>query len=125
MRYVFDAGALIAADRDDSRLARALKLAARDGIEITTVAPVVGQVWRNGATQARLSRTLKLINVQAVDLGHSKDAGELLAKAGMTDVVDALVALAARPGDQIFTSDVEDITALLAACQVPANIIKC
>ncbi len=123
MKYVLDAGALIAIDRNDVGMARALKLAARQGLEVTTVAPVVGQAWRDGARQAWLARTLKLIRVRSVGLPESQDAGELLATSGMSDVVDALLVMLASPGDQVFTSDVSDIKALLAARRMRSGVV--
>ncbi len=123
MKYVFDAGALIAIDRNDPQMARALKLAARQGLEITTVAPVVGQAWRDGTRQARLARTLKLVRVRPVGLAESQDAGELLARSGTSDIVDACVAMVVTPGDQLFTSDVGDIKTLLDARSIKAGIV--
>jgi len=52
------------------------------------------------------------------------DAGEVLAESGGSDVVDALVVLAARPGDEILTSDPHDIAQLLTARRVEATIVR-
>jgi len=50
-------------------------------------------------------------------------AGELLGAAGGTDVVDALVALAARGADTVLTSDPADITRLLEARGQRARVV--
>lgn len=123
MRLVLDAGAMIAMDRDDRRVAGLILLGRRAGADLVTVAPAVAQVWRNGARQARLARALPMIDVLDVDLASAQAAGEVLAQSGGSDVVDALVALAARPGDQILTSDPKDLDQLLATRQVEARIV--
>ena len=123
MRLVLDAGALIAVERSDRRVAALIALGRRGGAELVTVAPVVGQAWRDGARQARLSRALPMIDVLPVDLDAARTAGELLRETGGSDVVDALVAAAVRPGDQVLTSDPDDIARLLQARQVPAVVV--
>lgn len=123
MRLVLDAGALIAIDRDDRRIAGLIALGRRAGADLVTVAPVVGQVWRDGGRQARLARALPMVDVLDVDLASAQAAGEVLRESGGSDVVDALVALAARPGDQVLTSDPEDVAELLGARRVKATVV--
>lgn len=123
MRIVLDAGALNAIDRDDRRVAAMIALGRRVGAELVTVAPVVGQAWRDGARQTRLARALPMIDVWPVDLATAQAAGELLRASGSVDVVDALVALAARSGDQVLTSEGGDLTALLDARGVEAVVV--
>ena len=84
---------------------------------------MVGQAWRDGARQARLARALPMVDVLSVDLGSAQSAGEVLRETGGSDVVDALVALATRPGDQVLTSDPGDIGALLGARRIPATVV--
>jgi hypothetical protein len=108
MRLVLDAGALMAIDRSDRRA----------GADRVTVAPVVGQVWRDGARQAQLARALPMMGVLDVDRASAQAAGEVPRESGGSDVVDALVALATRPGDQVLTSDPGDLGALLDARKV-------
>lgn len=124
MRLVLDAGALIAIDRDDRRVAGLIALGRRAGADLVTVAPVVGQAWRDGARQARLARALPMVDVLDVDRASAQAAGEVLRDSGSSDVVDALVALATRPGDQVLTSDPGDIAALLFARKVDAAVIR-
>ena len=74
---------------------------------------VVGQVWRGaGPRQARLSKALEGIDVRPLDERLGRSAGELLGRAGRTDVIDAAVVLLAEDGDQIVTTDVDDLRPL-------------
>jgi len=123
MRLVLDAGALIALDRADRRLIGLLELGRRAGAELVTSSPVVAQAWRDGARQARLAKGLSMIDVRPVDDFDAKRAGELLAVARTSDVVDALVALLAQPADQLLTSDPEDMIHLLSIRGVPATVV--
>lgn len=122
MNLVLDAGALIALDRDDRRVAGLIELGRRAAAGLVTTAPVVGQAWRDGARQARLARALTMIDVRPVALGDAKDAGDLLRRVGGSDVVDALVALLALPGDQLLTSDPNDLIRLVGAHQVDVRV---
>jgi hypothetical protein len=124
VRTVLDAGALSAIDHRDRDVVALIKLARRLGGDLVTVAPVVGQAWRNGARQAELARALQFIDVAAVDVALAKGAGELMAKSQTSDVVDALLSLAARPGDHILTSDPSDMATLMESRSVNAVIVK-
>lgn len=123
MNLVLDAGALIAIGRDDRRLAGLIELGRRAEARLVTTAPVVGQAWRDGARQARLARALAMIDVQPVGLEDAKEAGDLLGRADASDVVDALVALLAMPGDQVLTSDPDDLVRLVDARHSDVRIV--
>ena len=114
-RLVLDAGAFVAFERGDvatrARLAAARKL----GMEVVTTAPVVAQVWRDGRRQALVARLVAATRVDAPDEAAARAAGELLATTRGSDVVDALLAVLARDGDTLLTSDLEDLRRLLAA----------
>lgn len=124
MNLVLDAGALIAVDRKDRRVAGLVELGRRAGADLQTVTPVVTQVWRDGARQARLARLLPMIDVRPVALPEAEAAGELLARSGTSDAVDALVMSAARPGDQILTSDTSDLEQVAAALAFPVTVVR-
>jgi hypothetical protein len=124
VRLVLDAGALIGIDRSDRRVAGLIALGRRAGADLVTGAPVVAQVWRDGSRQANLARALAMIEVVAMDLDAARAAGALLRSAGGSDVVDASVALLARPGDQLLTSDPDDLDALRKARDVPVTIVR-
>ncbi|MCC6438752.1 MAG: hypothetical protein IT196_27260 [Acidimicrobiales bacterium] len=123
MKLILDAGALIGIDRNDRRVATLIELGRRAGAELVTTAPVIAQAWRNGARQAQLARALPMVDTRAVGVDDAKAAGELLAASNTSDVVDALLAQLALPGDQILTSDQHDLATLLAASGINASIV--
>lgn len=111
---ILDAGFLISVDRSEQSARTFLAAAARSETGLHTTHPVVAQVWRNGARQARLSAFLKTIVIHPFD--HGRSVGRLLAQATTSDVVDAhLVMLAVRLGHDILTGDHDDLTKLASA----------
>ena len=64
-----------------------------------------------------------MIAVRGTGLAEARAAGELLARTGTTDVVDALLSLVAVPGDQVLTSDPDDLTTLARGRQIPLTIV--
>jgi hypothetical protein len=110
-----DAGALIALDRNDRRTIVALRVAVDANLAITIPAGVVGQVWRDGARQARLARFLgsSQVRVESLDDTRARAAGQLCGVTRTKDVIDASVVLSARSRrDRILTSDVEELRRL-------------
>lgn len=81
------------------------------------LAPVVAQAWRDGARQARLARFLRgSVDVVPYDEALARQAGELLAATGLSDAVDAGIALLAhRHAGIIVTSDAKDLARLAGA----------
>lgn len=122
MSVLYDAGALIAADRDSRTLwAQHRRLLDRD-VEPVTTAPVVAQVSRN-TRQARLRRLLKGCVIAPFAAGEAHEIGFLLARAGTADVVDAhIVSQAAARGLAVLTSDVDDIEWLAEAAGVTIEV---
>jgi len=114
MRYVLDAGALIAMERIDRALARRLLVAQADNVPLITSSAVVAQVLRDPARQVALTRALRGIKEEPLDEVAARAIGPLLARTGSTDVVDAHLALLAGAGDEIITSDPEDLARLTA-----------
>lgn len=121
---VLDAGALIALDRGDRDTWALLAEAHRAGHRPVVPAPVIAQAWRGGPGQARLARVLSGVEVVPADEPLARRAGELLGRSRTTDVLDALVALAAqdRPGCEVLTSDPADIHLLLGSLRVRRSI---
>jgi hypothetical protein len=115
MALVLDAGALIAIERGDPAVLDLLKSAHSDGVKVRTTSTVVSQVWRDGRRQARLSSALRGIEEVAHDRSRSRRIGELLGRAGASDVVDAGVVDIAADGDDVLTSDVDDLAELATA----------
>lgn len=107
-----DAGALIAAERGGSRIRRLATRAHDDGRPLTVSAAVVAQVWRD-PRGGLLSAFLAACVVEPVDLVQARRAGELQARCGTDDTIDALVAVgAAARGDVVVTSDPGDLLVL-------------
>lgn len=109
---ILDAGVLVSVDRGERSAQEFLHAALRRGAPLSTTHPVVAQVWRNGARQARLARFLSTITVH--DFSDGRVVGAILARAGTADVVDAhLVAVAFESAEPILTGDVSDIGLLV------------
>lgn len=120
-QYVLDAGALIAYERRDPRVAALMEVAAEHRIEMILPSAVLAQVWRDGARQAILSRMLRNPGLVEAPLHHAdaKRAGELLRDSSTADVVDAHVAvIAGRLRVPVITSDPDDISRLSAAIEL-------
>lgn len=111
---ILDAGFLVSVDRGDRSAQEFLAAAVDRGTPLHSTQPIVAQVWRDGARQARLVRLLTAISLHALDDGRV--VGAILARAGTHDVVDAhLVSMAVRLGEPILTGDVDDINRLVDA----------
>lgn len=111
---VYDAGALIAAERNDPTFWRAHRSYLIAGGVPLAPAPVVAQVWRDGTRQAQVARVLNGCDVQDLNHALAQRVGELLGRAGTSDPVDGAVAvLAADASALIVTSDPGDIQHLL------------
>lgn len=123
MNLVLDSGALIALERNERAMWIRLKAAQVAGQLPRTHGGVLGQVWRGGPRQARLSQALAAIEVHAVDEALGRAAGRLLAVAGLTDVIDAAVVLLAEDGDKIVTVDLKDLEQLAAASHRHVELI--
>ena len=113
---MLDSGALIALEKNDRAMWRRLKTALLDKRVPVTHGGIVGQAWRGGGPrQALLSRALAGIDVRPLDEGLGRAAGNLLARDGSVDAIDAALVLLADDGDDIVTSDPDDIEPLAAS----------
>ncbi len=113
MTLVFDAGALLALEKNDKAIWRRLKSARLAGFPPVTHGGVVGQVWRGGGPrQALLAMALDGIEIYPLDDGLGRRAGVLLKRSDTSDVIDAALVLLAEDGDEIVTSDPADLTVL-------------
>jgi len=123
---VLDAGAFIAVDRDDRAMLARLRAAQQHDLELVTNANVVAQVWRDPrGRQANLARLFRAVDVRPIDEQDGRNAGELLGRAEMADVIDATLVLVARAGDRIVTSDPDDIRQLARAAQLRVAVVAC
>ena len=113
MTLVLDSAALIALERNDRPMWRRLKAAWQVADVPITHGGVVGQAWRGGGPrEALLAKALQGIDVRSLDDRLGRAAGALLGRSGGVDVIDAALVLLARDGDEILTSDVDDLAAL-------------
>ena len=122
--YVYDAGALLAIDRNDRRMWVIHHLAIDEGRRLLVPAVVVAQAWRDTRRQVQLGRFLRSCEIIPVGLELAKAAGVLCGKAGTRDVVDAtVVAVALSYGAIVFTSDPSDITQLAAVSDAKPGLV--
>ena len=113
--FVYDAAVLVAADRNERRAWAEHKARLELGALSLVPAPVVGQVSRS-AQQVQLRRFLTGCLIVPFGEREAHEAGRLLGKARMSDVVDAVVVtVAMRHKAVILTGDMADIERLAAA----------
>ena len=108
----FDAGGLIALDRDERRVLALIARATERGMRITIPATALAQAIRSPARQVRLSRLIRQANTNlvALDGPDATATGLLLARSRTSDIVDAHVVICARRAEQVVvTSDAEDL----------------
>ena len=124
MSLILDAGAFVAVergDRDTAALVKRERLAERAPL---THGGVVAQVWRGGAgRRAILARLLAGVDVQALDISLGKRAGMLLGRSGGADAIDAAIVCLAGDGDEILTSDPNDLRALAEAAGLHVDLV--
>ena len=108
----FDAGALIALDRNDRRVLALVAHASEHGLRITIPATALAQAMRNPARQARLSRLIRQPDTDVIALNEldATAVGLLLARTATSDIVDAHVVICAQRAEQVVaTSDPGDL----------------
>ena len=112
---VFDAGGLIAVERNDRRVFSILDTALEDGDRIIVPATALAQVIRNPARQVRLWRMIQFDKTEVIPLDGSQAqaVGALLARTSTSDIADAHVVICAQTaGYAIVTSDPLDLKRL-------------
>ena len=111
----FDAGGLIALDRDDRRVVVLLARAAQTNASITVPATALAQAVRRPERQARVARLVRQPGTAVVPLDRvdATNVGRLLAASGTSDIADAhVVVCARRSGQRVVTSDPDDLRRL-------------
>jgi len=120
----YDAGALVAAERNDRTLWALHRRALERGLRPTVPAGVLAQVWRGGP-QAELSRLLKGCRVEDLDEMRSRAAGQACGRSGTSDVIDATVVVGSiARGDLVITTDTDDIKRVASALGAPLEILR-
>jgi predicted nucleic acid-binding protein len=90
---ILDAGGILALARQEGLARAALDRAIHEGYVVVIPTPVLAQVHRGGRDRAQLDRILKAVDAFLPTSERvARRAGELLAKTGTSDVVDAIVA---------------------------------
>jgi len=119
---VYDAGVLVAADRNVRAVWADHRVRLEAGIIPIVPAPVVAQVSRSPA-QVQLRRLLRGCEIMPLTEQQAHAGGELMGRAATSDVVDAVVALtAADLRADVVTGDRADIRRLLQAADAPGQI---
>lgn len=122
MSVVYDAGVLVAAERDDRQVWADHRARLEVGAVPTTTAPVVAQVSRS-PRQAQLRRFLRGCDVVGFSPEQAHDVGALLGQAGTSDVVDAhVVVTAAKASSTVLSSDPDDLRRLSDQLPVPVRV---
>ena len=120
---VYDAGPLLAAERNDRRFWAEHRARLELGVVPCVPAPIVVQVSRS-ARQVQLRRLLRGCEVLPLDEAGAHRAAALLAKSGTTDVADAvLVSVAGARMADVVTSDRRHIRHLVAKTRLRIRII--
>ena len=110
---VLDAGALIAFERAERRMAALFEEVIDGGEELLVPASVLAQVWRGGPRSARIARLIASTLSDALTEARAKEVGERLGNRGMADIADAHVVCCAIERDaDLLTTDPDDMKAL-------------
>ncbi|MGH3275373.1 MAG: PIN domain-containing protein [Streptosporangiaceae bacterium] len=115
---LLDSEGLNAAATGSARVRAELALAERLGVTVHVSAITLTETLRGGPRDARVHAFLKGTVPQPVTPALGRAAGELLARVGRSDSVDAVVAVTANGLGlrvRILTSDPGDLRALTAA----------
>jgi hypothetical protein len=122
---VLDAGAFVAVERGDRDVVALVKRERLSGRAPVTNGGVVGQVWRGGrGKQVPLARLLAGVEVAPIDDLLGRRAGTVLARSGRSDAIDAAVVCLATDGDDILTSDPDDLRDLAQAAGIHVELIR-
>jgi predicted nucleic acid-binding protein len=113
---ILDAGGILALTRGSADARATLERAVREGYVAVIPTPVLAQVHRGGRDRAHVDRVVNMVDalLPTSEL-VARRAGELQAKAGTSDAVEAIVAaeaLASVP-TLVLTSDPGDLKRLL------------
>jgi predicted nucleic acid-binding protein len=121
--YVYDAGVLVAADRNQRAVWADHRARLELGVIPVAPAPVVAQVSRS-PRQVQLRRLLRGCDVVSLTEDGAHAAGGLLGAARSSDIVDAVVAQTTVALDaEVVTGDRSDIERLLSAAGSSARVV--
>ncbi len=120
----YDAGALIAGERNDRRMWALHTGFLAEEVVPTIPAPVIAEAWRDGRRQANLARMLGGCSVEPMSEEQACRVGELAGRADLDDVVDVTVVECAirRRCSAIVTSNAAHIRQVLDVTRSRINI---
>lgn len=122
MSVIYDAGMLIAAERNNRHEWADHRVRLELGTIPMTTAPVVAQTSRS-INQVQLRRLLRGCEIEALAPEEAHVVGALLGASNTTDVVDAQLAIVASAhGALVITSDDSDIEHLSAHLPEPLAV---
>jgi hypothetical protein len=123
-RVVYDAGALVAADRNDRRFWAEHRSRLELGIVPVVPSTVIAQVSRS-PKQAQLRRLLRGCEVVPLDEAAAHRVGALLAKSRTDDLVDASVVVEAIARDaDVVSADAADMKRLVATARASVRVVR-
>ena len=113
----YDTGALIAYEKRDTTMMGIHESAVERGITPVVPAGVLAQAWKGGSgSQAPLARMLKQCQVEPLVEDLAKQVGAASEQTVSKDVVDISVVISAvSRGDEIVTSDLDDIYEIMTS----------
>lgn len=124
LTLLLDAGAFLALERGDRRVAALIARERLAGRAPRTHGGIIGQIWRRGRRQALIARLLPGLEIAALDLRLGRSAGELLGAARTADVVDAALVMLGVDDDEVLTSDPEDLLRLADAAGIHLELLR-
>jgi len=120
---VYDAGVLVAADRNDRSIWAEHRARLEVGLSPVTTGLVVAQVSRS-PRQAQLRRFLRGCDIVGFHPDQGHQVGALIERSGHTDVVDAHLAVTtANASGIVITSDPKDLQVLANHTDKPIDIV--
>ena len=115
---VLDSGGVTALAEGNVTVRAAVVRARRDGWSVVIAAPVLAEVHTGRRDHAHIDRVVKAVDtVLPTTASRARQAGELRARSGVLDVVDAIVVAEAVDAGRavIVTSDPGDVGRLAGA----------
>jgi PIN domain len=125
-RLILDTGGILALVRLGLVARAALERAVREGYVVVIPTPVLAQVHRGGHDRAHVDRVVNKVDaLLPTSALVARRAGELQAKAGTSDAIDAIVAAEAlySAPSLILTSDPGDMEMLLEGEPEAARVV--
>jgi predicted nucleic acid-binding protein len=113
MGLTFDTGALIALERRRHAMREVYATAVTNEVLIVVPTIVIAEWWRRGVREKEREAILRAVRIEPLDTQLARIAGIAVGLVTGAGTIDAIVmASAARRGDVVYTSDLDDLVAL-------------